>query len=48
MVKMGFEKLVVVWVCIMGLLNKFVGVIVFVIFVVVVVSGVVDGVGKLL
>ena len=46
-VKMGSEKSAAVRVCIMGLLNKFAGVIVPVIFAAVVVSGVVDGAGKL-
>lgn len=46
-VKMGSEKSAAVRVCIMGLLNKFAGVIVPVIFDAVVVSGVVDGAGKL-
>ena len=45
--KMGSEKSAAVRVCIMGLLNKFAGVIVPVIFAAVVVSGVVDGAGKL-
>ena len=46
-VKMGSEKSAAVRVCIMGLLNKFAGVIVPVIFAAVVVSGVIDGAGKL-
>ena len=46
-VKMGSEKSAAVRVCIMGLLNKFAGVIVPVIFAAVVVSGIVDGAGKL-
>ena len=46
-VKMGSETSAAVRVCIMGLLNKFAGVIVPVIFAAVVVSGVVDGAGKL-